>query len=118
MQLGEHNQHRIQVCSACGRAIKAHDEAKFLVAQMARLCGVASVVRTEVHLSGPAGHYDCDVIYFDRKTHKRIVLEITRVAITKASISGSGVLAGPDAVLRILRAREREQRRCARISAC
>ena len=48
---------------------------------------------------------------------KRIVLEITRVAITQASISGSGVLAGPDAVLSILRARERERRRCARISA-
>ena len=84
---------------------------------MARLCGVASAVRTEVRPSGPAGNFDCDVAYFDRKTHKRIVLEITRVAITKASISGSGVLAGPDAVLRILRARERERRRCGRISA-
>ena len=30
-----------------------------------------------------------------------VVLEITRVAITQASISGSGVLAGPDAVLSI-----------------
>ena len=58
-----------------------------------------------------------DVVYFDRKTHKRIGLEITRVAITQASISGSGVLAGPDAVLSILRARERERRRCAGISA-
>ena len=57
------------------------------------------------------------IVYFDRKTHKRVVLEITRVAITQASISGSGVLAGPDAVLSILRARERERRRCARISA-
>jgi hypothetical protein len=55
--------------------------------------------------------------YFNRKTHKRVVLEITRVAITQASISGSGVLAGPDAVQSILRARERERRRCARISA-
>ena len=117
VQLGEHNQHHIQVCPVFGRAIKAHDEVKFLVAQMVRLCGVANVVRTEVRLSGPAGHYDCDVVYFDRKTHKRIVLEITRVAITQASISGSGVLAGPDAVLSILRARERERRRCARISA-
>ena len=45
------------------------------------------------------------------------MLEITRVAITQASISGSGVLAGPDAVLSILRARQRERRRCARISA-
>ena len=45
------------------------------------------------------------------------MLEITRVAITQASISGSGVLAGPDAVLSIPRARERERRRCARISA-
>ena len=77
---------------------------------------VANVARTEVRLSGPAGNYDCDIVYFDRKTHKRVVLEITRVAITQASISGSGVLAGPDAVLRILRARERERRRCARIS--
>ena len=59
-----------------------------------------------------------DVVYFDRKTHKRIVLEITRVAITQASISGSGVLAvGPDAGLSILRARERERRRCARRGA-
>ena len=57
-----------------------------------------------------------DIVYFDRKTHKRVVLEITRVAITQASISGSGVLAGPDAVLSILRARERERRRCAGIS--
>ena len=84
---------------------------------MVKLCGVANVVRTEVRLSGPAGHYDCDVVYFDRKTHKRIVLEITRVAITRASISGSGVLAGPDAVLSIIRAHEREQRRCARMPA-
>ena len=55
-------------------------------------------------------HYDCDVVYFDRKTHKRTAFEIARVAITRASISGSGVLAGPDAVLSILRARERERR--------
>ena len=48
-----------------------------------------------------------DIVYFDRKTNKRVVLEITRVAITQASISGSGVHAGPDAVLSILRARER-----------
>ncbi len=33
--------------------IKAHDEAKFLVAQMARLCDVSTF-----RLSGPAGHYD------------------------------------------------------------
>ena len=79
---------------------------------MVRLCGVANV-----RLSGPAGHYDCDVVYFDRKRHKRIVLEITRVAITQDSSSGSGVLAGPDAALSILRAPERERRRCARISA-
>ena len=63
----------------------------------------------QVHLSGPARNYDCDATYFDRKTHKRVVLEITRVTITQASISGSGVLAGPDAVLRILCARERER---------
>ena len=62
-------------------------------------------------------HYDCDVVYFDLKTHKRIVLEISRVAITRASISGSGVLAGPGEVPSIPRARERERRRCARISA-
>ena len=70
-------------------------------------------MQTEVRLSGPAGHCDCDVVYFDRKTYKRIVLEITRVAITQASIFNSGVLAGPDAILSILRARERERRRCA-----
>ena len=100
-------------CPVFGRAIKAHDEAKFLVAKM-----VAAVVRTEVRLSGPAGHYDCDVVYVNRKTHKRIVLlKITRVAIIRASISGSGVLAGPGSVLSILRARERERRRCAKISA-
>ena len=79
---------------------------------MVRQCGVANVARTEVRLSGPAGNCDFDVVYFDCKTHKRIVLEITRVAITLASISGFGVLAGPDAVLITLRARER-----ARISA-
>ena len=117
VQLGEHNQHHIQVCPIYGRALKAHDEVKFLIAQMVRQCGVANVARTEVRLSGPAGNYDCDVVYFDRKTHERVVLEITRVAITQASISGSGVLAGPDAVLSILRARERERRRCARVSA-
>ena len=82
-QLGEHNQHHIQVCPTCpiyGRAMKAHDEAKFLIAQMVRLCGVANVVRTEVRLSGPAGHYDCDVAYFDRKTNKRIALGIKKLA--------------------------------------
>ena len=42
---------------------KAHDEAKSLIAQMAGLCGVANVARTEVRLSGPAGNYDCDVAY-------------------------------------------------------
>ena len=94
-----------------GRALKAHDEVKFLIAQMVRQCGVANVAPTEVRLSGPARNYDCDVAYFDRKTHKRVVLEIVRVAITQASISGSGVLAGPDAVLSILRAHERERRR-------
>ena len=72
VQLDEHNQNRIQVCPVFGRAIKTHYEAKFLVAQMVRLCGVANEVRTEERLSGPAGHYDCDVVYFDRKTHKRI----------------------------------------------
>ncbi len=87
------------------------------MAQMVRQCGVANVARTEVRLSGPAGIYDFDVVYFDHKTHKRVVLEIARVAITKASIPGSGVLAGPDAVLSILRARERERRRCA-INRC
>ncbi len=46
-----------------------------------------------------------------------MVLEITRVAITQALIFGSSVLAGPDAVLRIFRARERERRHCARIAA-
>ncbi len=91
MQLGEHNQHHIQVCPTYGRALKAHDEAKFLIARMARLRGVANVARTEVRLSGPSGNYDCDAVYFDRKTHMRVVLEITRVAITQASISGSGV---------------------------
>ena len=84
---------------------------------MVRLCGVANAVRTEVRLSGPVGHYDCDAVYFDRKTHKRIALEIARVAITQASISWSGVLAGPAAVLSILCARERERRRFAKLSA-
>ncbi len=50
LQLGEHNQHHIQVCPVYGRAIKAHGEVKFLFAQMVRLCGVANVVRTEVRL--------------------------------------------------------------------
>ena len=106
----------IQVCPVYGRALKPHGEAKFLIAQVVRQCGVANAARTEVRLSGPAGNYDCGVVYFDRKTHKRVLLEITRVAITQASISGSGVLACPDAALSILRARERERRRCARIS--
>ncbi len=90
VQLGEHNQHHIQVCPVFpvyGRALKAHDESKFLMAQMVRQCGVADVARTEVRLSGPAGNYDGDVAYFDRKTHKGVMLEITRVAITQASIS-------------------------------
>ena len=39
------------------------------------------------------------------------------MAITQASISGSGVLADPGAVLSNLRARERERRGCARIFA-
>ncbi len=56
VQLGEHNQHHIQACPICGRALKAHDEVKFLIAQMVRLCGVANVARTEVRLSGPAGN--------------------------------------------------------------
>ena len=63
------------------------------------------------------GYYDFDVAYFDRKTHRRVALEITRLAITQALISGFGVLACPDAVLSTLRARERERRRCARIPA-
>ena len=95
VQLGEHKQHHIQVYPVNGRAIKAHDEVKFQIAQMVRLCGVANVVQTEVRLLGPAGHYDCEVVYFDRKTHTRIALAVPRVAITQASISGSGVLAGP-----------------------
>ncbi len=57
------------------------------------------MAQTEVRLSGPAGILGCSVVYFDRKTHRRVVLEITRVAIIEASISGSGVLAGPDAAL-------------------
>ncbi len=32
----EHNQHHIQVCPVYGRALKAHDEAKFLMAQVVR----------------------------------------------------------------------------------
>jgi hypothetical protein len=70
VQLGEHKQHHIQVCPVFGRAIKAHDEVKFLIAQMARLCGVAIVVRTEVCISGPAGHYDCNVVYFHQKKQR------------------------------------------------
>ena len=40
MQLGEHNQHHIQVRPIYGRALKAHDEVKFLIAHMVRQCGV------------------------------------------------------------------------------
>ena len=89
VQLGENNQHHIQIFPIYGRALKAHDEVKFLMVKMVRQFGVANVARTEVRLPGPAGNYDCDIVYFDRKTHKRVVLEITRVAITQASISGS-----------------------------
>ncbi len=84
---------------------------------MFRLCGVNNAARTEVRLLDPVGHYDSNVAYFDRKAHTRTALEIAHAAITKASISGSGVLAGPDAARGILRARERERRRCARIPA-
>ena len=69
VQLGEHNQHHIQVCPIYGRALKAHGAAKFLTAQMVRQFGVANVARTEVRLSGPAGNYDCDV--FSTSTAKR-----------------------------------------------
>ena len=37
VQLGEHNQHHIQVCPIYGRALKAHDEVKFLIAPRLRL---------------------------------------------------------------------------------
>ena len=55
VQLGEHNAHHIQVCPVFGRAIKAHDEAKFLIAQMASLCGVANVEANGDAPFGPRG---------------------------------------------------------------
>jgi len=95
--------------------LKAHDEVKFLIAQMVRLW-VANIARNEVRLSAARGTVTA-MLPTSTADRTSFLLEITRVALTQASISGSGVLAGPDAVLSILRASERERRRYARISA-
>ncbi len=37
--------------------------------------------KMKVRLPGPAGNYDCDEVFFDLKTHRRVALKTTRVDI-------------------------------------
>jgi hypothetical protein len=76
---------------------------------------------TEVRLSaqgvdGPGVFYDSDVVYFEPDGRK-VVRECSRLAITQSSIAGSGALAGPSAVLNLLRAKENARSNHARASA-
>ena len=48
---------------------------------------------------------------------RKVVLECSRLAITQSSIAGSGALAGPSAVLNLLRAKENARCTEARVSA-
>ena len=64
----------------------------------------------EVRLSargvdGTGVSYDSDVAYFEPGGRK-VALECSRLAITQSSVAGSGALAGPNAVLNLLRAKE------------
>ena len=52
-----------------------------------------------------------DLALFDLLTGRRVMLKVTRVAITQASVAGSGIPASFDATLSIIRTRDRE--RCA-----
>ena len=104
-----------------GRGKRAHDEFKNSLAHAIRACGVAPDARTEVRLSargvdGTGVSYDSDVVYFEPDGRK-VVLECTRFAITQSSIAGSGALAGPSAVLNLLRAKENARCNEARASA-
>ncbi len=90
----------LYIIQVYGRALKAHDEAKFRMG----LGGAVWVRKCRENGTAPC---DCDVAYVDRKTHLRVAFEIIGVAIAQAPISGHGVLAGPDAFLSALCARER-----------
>ena len=109
MQLGESSRHHIQVCPNFGRATLAHDEVKNALVLLLVSCGITSEARTEVRIHGGGGQFDFDIVFvfFDRLTGRRVMLEVTRVAITQASVAGSGILASFAAALSILRTRER-----------
>ena len=62
-------------------------------------------MRTEERLHGGGSHFDFDIVLFDLLTGRRVILEVTRVTITQASVAGSGILASFDAALSILRER-------------
>ena len=120
-QLDGDNSHHVEVCPMLGRGKRAHDEFKNSLAHAIRESGVAPDVRTEVRLSargedGTGVFYDSDVVYHDRDGRK-VVLECSRLAITQSSIAGSGALAGPSAVLNLLRAKENARSNHARASA-
>ena len=117
MQLGESSRHHIQVCPNFGRATLAHDEVKNALVHMLVSCGITSEARTEVRIHGGGGQFDFDIVFFDRLTGRRVMLEVTRVAITQATVAGSGILASFDAALSILRTRERERCEEANVSA-
>ncbi len=91
--------------------MKADDEVKFAIARVIWLFGIVSAVRTEVRLSGPVECYDFDVECSDRKIRRA---RERSLAITQASISGSGVIVGLEAILRIPHAHEHERSRCTR----
>ena len=56
-------------------------------------------------VDGTGVSYDSDIVFFEQDGRK-VVLECSRLAITQSSIAGSGALAGPSAVLNLLRAKE------------
>ena len=67
-------------------------------------------------VDGTRASYDSDVAYFEPDGRK-VVIECSRLAITQSSIAGSGALAGPSAVLNLLRAKENARCNKARASA-
>ena len=61
-------------------------------------------------------YLNSDVVYFEPDGRK-VLLECSRLAITQSSVAGSGALAGPSAVLNLLRAKENARCNEARASA-
>ena len=97
----------LEVCSCLGRNSAPHNAVRDLLKHFLELLGVTDAAMTEVPVRAPNGEtLNTDVIYFDRSSGKRHILEVSIVSVNSDTSAATSSRRELDAVHELTRARE------------